>query len=65
MNNQEEIREGILHDFLLEGYYCVTFSARIGDTEGLSFQCYPARGKALSEIHIFENYNIYKALAEA
>ena len=63
MATREEIRTGILHNCLLEGQYCVTFSRRRGDTEGLSFECYPTKAKALFEIQIFENYDIYKALA--
>lgn len=64
MTKQEEIRVGILHAYLLEGQHCVTFSERIGNTEGLFFQCYPTKAKALTEIHIFENYKLYQALGK-
>ncbi len=60
---REERRQGILHDCLLEGQYCVTFSRMAGDTESQSFACYPTKHKTLLEIGMFENWDIYKKLA--
>ena len=57
-------RIGILHDFKLNGQFCVTFCEVKGDTETLSFACYPTKGKALIESGVFENYGIYKKLAK-
>ena len=63
MTKQEETRIGILHDFLLEGQYCVTFSESIGDTGGQTLAYYPTKHQALLEIGLFENRDIYKRLA--
>lgn len=57
-------REGILHNCVLEGQYCVTFVETIGTTETRTFMCYPTEHKAVLEIGIFKNYDLYKELAK-
>ena len=57
------MKEGTLHDTLLNGQHCVTFIESAGDTETRSFVCYPTKHKALLEISIFEHGDIFKKLA--
>ena len=58
------MKYAVLHDFKLGGLFCVTFAEIRGNTEGLSFRCYPTKHEALLEKSIFENAEIFKKLAK-
>ncbi len=65
MTAEEKLkRTAILHDFKLEGLYCVTFIEEVGGTETQSFKCYPTKHKALLEMGLFEYEDIWKELAK-
>ena len=53
----------ILHNWTLNGQYCVTFQEISRDTVTQSFACYPTKHKALLEMGIFEHADIWRALA--
>ncbi len=64
--SKEEIRETTLHDFLLDGcWYCVTFRYVVGDTETISFVCYPTKRKALRAKSIFKHDSAWRELTNA
>ena len=65
MNKQEEIKRTGSYIGILEGFHWVNLWEERGDTIGVSSKFFPTKEQALREIHILENYNIYKALAEA
>ena len=64
------MREAILHDFKLNGCYCVTFREVSDSTETLSFQCYPVESKGIPEhnallaMSLFEHRDIWQELAD-
>ena len=60
----EAKREGGVLPYTLNGMTGVTFSERVGKTESLQTAFYPTLGKALLEMDIFLNADIYKAMAE-
>ena len=71
MTAEEKLkRTAILHDFKLEGQYCVTFREIEGDSETLSFRCYPTEPRGIPEhnallaISLFEHRDIWKELAK-
>ena len=58
------MREGILHDILLEGQYCVTFRETVGETVTLSFASYPTKLKAIRAISVFQYADAWEKLAK-
>ncbi len=59
-----EERDATLHDILLEGRYCVTFTVRSGNTTSQTFKCYPTKLKAIRDISLFKHDNAWRQLAD-